>query len=426
MKKSRNYSKTLLFIAIISSVSEAKDFSGHIAASVGESDNAGKTSTDPISEKQESYEIGLSGDYDNTYLSASVDYTGTDNRFAEKSQRDQQYLEGKSMLQLGSLTDPVDVQFNHSRKTLLSSPDEINITNNQDEREMLSATPRIKKRISDADLLVGSVEVADINFIESDINDSERQTAILAWTRSSSKVSQFNVQLQRADVKFPNSEDANYTYTAAVATYTTELRKLQYTLALGYNRSERETQESFGKPTYALSITYNSGLNSLQLMGSQAITDSSYGGGNLPSVNQSPTSDGVFKVDQIQRRNAELTWTNKFLCNKCTMNVSIHHSNDDYVVLPDEIRQQGGRVDLTYDFSAQSSLSLGYGVSENKFIGSLAGEDYELDSASIQYRYFFNSGISFRLFAEEEKRESDGSVKVYDETFVGVSLGYYF
>ena len=426
MKKSRNFGKKLLLVAIFSSTAEAKNFGGHIFVSTGESDNAEKTIVDPVSERQDSYELGLSGEYDNSFLSTSIDYSGTDNRFAENSQRDQRYLEGESMLRLGSPTDPMDIEFNHSRKTLLSSPDEIDITNNQDEREILSATPRIKKHISDADLLVVSADFSDINFLESDINDSERQTAILAWNRSSSKISQFNVQLQHADVKFPSSENANYTYTAAVVTYAIELRKLEYTVAAGYNRSERETQGSFGKPTYTLSVGYNSGFNSFLLMGSQAITDSSYGGGNIRGVNQNPTSDGRFRVDQIQRRNAELSWTNKFLCIRCTMRMSLHQSNDDYVVLHDEIRQQGGRVDFPYNFCTQSSLTLGYGVSEHKFAGTLTGRDYQLDSASIQYRYLFNSGMSVRLFADKENRESDSGARTYDETFIGAALGYYF
>lgn len=427
MKKSRNCGNKLILIAIIiSSVSEAKNFGGHISAMVGESDNAGKSSIDPISEQQETYELGLSGDYDNTYLAASVDYTGTDNRFAKNSQQDQRYLEGESMLQLGGAADLADVQFKHSRKILLSSPDEINITNNQDEREIVSVKPSVKKRLSKTDLLVGSVEVSDINFLKSGFNDSERKTAILDWSRRSTKISRINVQIQRADVKFNNAEEANYTYTAAVASYTAELRKLGYTLALGYNRSEREAQESFDKPTYSLSVAYNTPLNVFRLIASQAITDSSYGNGNSQSVNQHPTNDGAFKPDQIQRRNTELSWTNTFLCSKCTMNISIHQNNDDYVVLPDEIREQGGRVDFMYDFSSRSSLSLGYGISDNKFKGTLIGQDYELDTASIQYRYFFNSGISARLFFEEEKRESDVTDKAYKEGFFGAALGYNF
>lgn len=418
-----SYSLLALFVA---ANVNAKKLGASVAVTSGESDNAKKVRTDPMSERQDTYSLGLVSEYENTFLTSDINYNLSDTRYVEESQPDRSYLEGAAELQLGKLTDPVDIQLKHSRKTLLTSPEQLALTSNQDEREIFSVIPRVKKRLSNADLLVVSADFTDTNFLESDTSDSERAISSATWIRSVSAVSKFNVTVQHADVTYKNYESADYTMASGTLSYTTELRKLAYTLAAGYSSSDRGELGEFSEPTYAASVAYNFGFNSFRLMASQAITDSSYGNGNILGVNPSPSNDSAFKVDQIKRQNIELSWASRMLCGRCEVNLSLHKSKDDFMVLPDELKQQGGNASINYIFSKNASVLFGYGVNDQSYIGELAGKNYQLNTVLVRYRYAFDNGIHIDVFGENEKRDADDELLSYKERFVGASLSYSF
>ena len=422
MNQFRYIARGMLLVFIASPLVQARDFSASVSVKSAESDNALKTTEDPIDERQDSYVLSLSGDYANDFLTTEVDYTGSDERFAEGSQEERSYLEGRSMLLLGALTDPVDIEFKHSRTTLLGTPDAIDISDNQDERETLSVIPRLKKRMSSSDLVIASVDYTQTHFLKNRLNDSERLSALLNWLHQSSEVNQLNLQVQRTDISFDQFPSADYIYSSAVATYSTQLRKLAYTLAAGYNRSERSDDETYSSPTYAFSITYNDPLNSLQLMVAQAITDSSMGSGNLSFIDPTIDGESTYKVDQIKRRNASLTWVGNFICDRCSLTASAHSGVDDYVVLPDEIKIQGALLGFSYNLSKRSSFVFNASRTEQKFIGDLLGKDYLLEASTAYYRYEFDAGVSLRFFVEQEERDSDDKMAVYKEKLVGGEL----
>ena len=141
------------------------------------------------------------------------------------------------------------LEFKHARSKLLSTPDAIDISDNQDGRETLSVIPRLKKRMSSSDLVIASVDYTQTHFLKNRLNDSERLSALLNWLHQSSEVNQLNLQVQRTDISFDQFPSADYIYSSAVATYSTQLRKLAYTLAAGYNRSERSDDETYSSPT---------------------------------------------------------------------------------------------------------------------------------------------------------------------------------
>jgi hypothetical protein len=405
---------------------DAKKLGASVSVTSGESDNARKTREQPISERQDTYSLGLVSEYENAYLSSDINYNASETRYAEKSQTDRSYLEGAAEVQLGKLTDPIDVQLKHSRRTLLKSPEQLDLTNNQDQREILSVTPRVKKRLTDADLLVVSAEYTDTDFLRSNTSDSERVVSSVGWIRSVSSVSKINFMLQHADVTYQNYEGADYKMANGMLVYTTELRKLTYSLAMGYSRSDRGQQGEFSEPTYAASAAYNFGFNSFRLMASQAITDSSYGNGNIIGANPNPSNDASFKVDQIKRQNAEFTWASQIINERCEFTLTLHKGVDDYLVLPDELEQEGGNIGLRYLFSKQASLLFNYGTNQQRYVGELAGKNYQQDVAVISYQYNFNSGINTRIFVENEKREADDDLLNYEERMVGASLSYSF
>ena len=146
------------------------------------------------------------------------------------------------------------------------------------------------------------------------------------------------------------------------------------------------------------------------------------GSGNLSFIDPTIDGESTYKVDQIKRRNASLTWVGNFICDRCSLTASAHSGVDDYVVLPDEIKIQGALLGFSYNLSKRSSFVFNASRTEQKFIGDLLGKDYLLEASTAYYRYEFDAGVSLRFFVEQEERDSDDKMAVYKEKLVGGEL----
>lgn len=426
MKHFLRTSPTGILLGIISSGVAAQELGGHISISSGESDNAFKSSTNFLSERQDTYEAGLAGAYDNQYLSATAEYTGQDKRFAKGSQEDRRFLDGSSSLLLGSLSSPVDLQVKHSQRTLLSAPDDLNVTTNQDEREIINVIPRIRKRITDADLLSLSADYSQIEYAKNVLNNSTRTQGELSWLRAISKVNDIRFLVQISDISFDNFKFADYRYTNSAVVYSTSLRKLSYSVMVGYNKSEREIGGEYSGSTYSFNASYNAPLHTFKLISGRSITDSSMGGGNAQTVNQNPNNDGAYRVDQIERTNTELSWSTQFICSKCNASISLHQNADDYLILGDEGRQQGGAFTFSYAFTKKSRLSYRINDMKQEFSGSLGGRDYTYQTQVVKYEFKFTESLGFNAFYESEDRDSENNQRTYIEKFIGAAVTYSF
>ena len=60
------------------------DFAADVGVSTQISDNARKSSSNKISERQDEYSIGVSGEYENRLIDLEADYTASEHRFEKK------------------------------------------------------------------------------------------------------------------------------------------------------------------------------------------------------------------------------------------------------------------------------------------------------------------------------------------------------
>lgn len=415
-----------LILAILSSSAFSQNLSGQISASTGISDNAFKSEDGALEERQDTYAASLSGKYNNRLVNANAEYVAQSQQYSEGSQEDRGFLDGRSSAMLGGASDPVDLELRHSIRTLLTSPDALNTSTNQDDREIISATPRLKQRFSNVDLLILSADLTHIGFDKNKLNNSERITAAANWVRDFSRVSNINLNIEQTDVAFENAQDADYQYTNSSIIYSAQLRKLAYSLAVGYNKSKRDIGDSYGSPTYTFSAHYETAYHDFHFASSKIITDSSLGDGNLLSVNLDPTSDGAYNVDQIERENTEISWTSQLLCSRCTTSISLHMSNDDYLVLGDTREGRGGAVDITYAFSKWSRVSYRLSTTEHKFAGSFEGRDYRYKRQLLDLSFDVSKSMAVTVFYENESRDSEFDYQIYDENVFGGSVNFSF
>lgn len=416
----------ILSLMLMAMPALAGPVTGYLSAISGESDNAAKTSQQPLRERQDEYQLSIGVDYENSLFAAGADYLASERHFAEESQEEDSYVEGKSSLYFGNEKTPADLLIKHSRRILLQEPEQLQITDNLDERDILSVMPTLRTEIGEVDTLALTGDYTQVRYMENDLRDSSRMGGQLQWMHELSPVDVVQVAAQQMQIEFDAQPDADYKYQNAFVAYSAKLRALAYSLQAGYNQSENDVQGEFDAPSYALAINYEQGAHEISVRVNQQITDSSLGDGNTNSVGSIPGSDGLAEIHQLERLQLESRWTTSWLCVRCSAYLMYRSMDDDYITIDEAATQTTAGIGFSYQFSKAAQLSLGSENSRRKFDRNIASNSYELSRIRISFNYDFSHHLRARLIAWREDREKDENLNGYTENYAGLGLSYHF
>jgi hypothetical protein len=405
----------------------ADGYFGSISASAFHSDNGNKSADNKISEVQQQYDLTLGANYENNFGKFEADYSASHRRFSEETQPNKSTLEGHSALQLGHPTDLAELLIEHSRQTLLNKPNSLDLTSNQEEREVLAATPKLNWHFTPADTLFLQGNFSDIRYLENELNNSTRSSGTLGMLRNITEVDSLGLNVSSTKVDFEFFPEANYTLRSAFLTYAVQLRQLSYSFKAGVSESETEMGEKIKDPTYLASLTYKTGANTFELNVAQELTDTSFGGGNKNPMMGNHTSDGGIDLSsQINRKRIDARWSTTALCKRCTLTTSVFKTRDEYLSINRDASETGVNIVADYIVSTASNISLSFTQSDHTLPGELLGENYKRTISAIAYTYRIGKSFSVRASYSDEKRTDDNSLFDYRERLTGIYLGYSF
>lgn len=418
----------LAIAMLMSHQTQAADiFGGAISGNSLISDNSTKTAQEPIEERQDVYQLNLTTNYDNWLIDLDADYQLYAQKFAKKTQSDDEYVDGSTALIFGKERDPFGLELHHSSRMLLQTPDAIDLLENMDEREIISAAPIARLRLFDADTLFVRGDFSQVSFKENDSQDSKRNGASLGWIHPLSVTDVVQLTAQKSEIKFDQQPESDYTLTNAMLSYAVQLRKLNYRIEVGYNETSPEVGEEQGEPAYRAELGYISGYNSFSLSFSQQITDTSFGDGNTYDPSEIPAGDGLSQeLDLLDRQKADVNWTTSAICERCSFSIGGGLEDDDYLMSDEASRNVYARSAFIYSLSKSARVEFSANRSKYDFEGTGVMADYVVNYFSLKYSYRFVNGIDIDVFARREDRDSDTENSSYDENIYGAGLGYFF
>lgn len=419
---------TLTPLAILlSPLVAAKNFSVDLYAAMGESDNALKTPEDELSETQNRYSASIQGDWDKQWFDANVQYTAYRETFADDSQEGESYLQGDSALKFGNANNLFNLDFRHSRRTLLKETADTPLTTNQEEREIFSIMPSARFDITGSDELVAYADLSSTRYLESELRDSDRNTYGIDHQHDFSTADKINLGLKKVNSEFIYFPEADYELNSAVMVYSVSLRKLSYSLGAGRDQTKPEVGDEHSSPHYEASLNYKTGANQIRLYVDQSITDSSFGQGMELAI---PDVFGVDaatnQISMIERRASGVNFSTTALCARCDLALGLTQFQDEYVESESESTQRGASLTFRYNFSPRALLLLSHSISDQEPLVGQVTDEYRQVYSRISFRYQFLKSFSLDLFHENEKRSSDTLSRDYQENFTGLALGYHF
>lgn len=423
------YFVSMVMICISSQVF-ANPFYGSVSAISGVSDNAFKSQSDDdaINERQDQYALNVGADWANSLLAFNMGYDATKQTFAEDSQEGKNYLNGNSSLLIGKSTHPATLFLEHSRTTLLNSPDSVNLTQNLDEKDVFSAKPTLRQRLTPVDNVLLNGEYTRINYLENEFKNSRREGGSLVLDHKFSALDNVQLSIQQTSIDFEYSPAANYTYRSAALSYNVKLRKLSYSLKAGTNKTSPDFGKEYSSPSYGVDVKFDSGGQILSLNANRELTDTSSGGGNVLPKTELPTSDGASgnNLDQLDRTAYGISWSTSAVCQNCSFEVGATQRNDDYININQSAKERSWNAGISYALSRAAKISLHVVGGDYAYSQTAIGNDYKLQSTRIEYAYNINKDFDFNLLLRKEKRYGDTATQLYTESYAGAGLSYKF
>lgn len=396
-------------------------------------DNTKKTSNElaKIEEVQSIYSFDMAGYYHNDWLELDSRYDTSKSIYDKKSQIDKHLVEGTSQLLIGNESFPLDLRLAHSKMTLLNSPDAVDISDNLDSREILSVMPSVKTHLSSADLIVFTGNYDETSYKDNLKLNSDRKGFTASWLRGISKVENLQVSVQKLDSSFDYFPSADYQLVRASAQFDVKLRNLSYMIQAGYNKATRDIEDnSFSNPEYKFLSTYIMGSNEFGLSISQAITDSSYGNGNVAGLVSGEGLGGrdssAVVLDLINEQRVDLSWRTTAFCEHCYFGLNLIDARRDYQKTSQDRKEKMGSVDFRYKFSQKISYYVHVRYSEMKFDSNVQFSNYKHNNASTGFDYSLTKDFKIKMYAEKNKRTSTSLEQSYTENILGLNLSYNF
>jgi hypothetical protein len=314
---------------------------------------------------------------------------------------------------------------------MLNSPEALDLARNRDTQEIITIAPAVKTHFSAADSFMVMGSYTDVSYKKEQQKKSEQQGLQMTWVHGVSKTDSIQLSAQHTETSFEFVPQADYQLQNLSAQYSVTLKRFNYSIQAGYNRSESKiSTEDFASPSYNIQASYISGTHTFALSLAESITDSSMGGGGNSSIGAVGSNSGApakgVGIDLINVRKANASWRTSALCERCDFGINISQSTQDYKELSEDGDEYGAGANFKYSLTRAASIDVSYTHRERKFSAEVARAGFESDSAKVGLNYTITRGLQLELYANQEKRTSVIDVQRYQENIVGLNLSYHF
>lgn len=422
VSRRRNAVSAVLLVApLIAPLAVADgDWGGSVGLAVSQDDNARKSDTNLIDERQDEATARLFADYTGSWYQFDADYTARYLNYSEDSQDNRNQLDGRAGVFLGKPRGWASLAFGNERRSVYNAPEDTPISENLDDRSVWYLEPSLIARFGSVNSMTLSGRAEQVSYRYNSVRDSEPSSATLTYQRDVSGVSYIQAYGGLRSVEYPNGTLDDYENQFAGIAWASQLRLLQYELKLGYNKATFDDDDAdYEAPSFHITLNYDSAINRLLLELSQDITDTSSGSALQDDVPDNPQADGV-GVDQIERQRARAEWASQALCSRCETTLGFRYQYDDYRRDIRDGATEAFNVGLRYRFSESLRGFIQYERSELDYDdASLFG--YEADRIDLRLEKMLGAQLSTRIFYSFEQRETNID---YEQNIFGIGLTY--
>jgi hypothetical protein len=253
-------------------------------------------------------------------------------------------------------------------------------------------------------------------------------TLQLSWLHELSKIENLSLTASSSDIAFAESPTQDYTVEIASAGYSVNLNRLSYGAYVGTNHvTPEEGALKFSRPYFNVAIEYSDALNKLGVTIDRRISNSSMGTASGSFLSGIAMDTSGLGLDLIDLSKAQVSWSTRALCDKCTLNFSAERINQDYQVLAEDSTSRSYSAKFTYALGRHGLLSLSGVTTNGEFARSSTTErDHNERTYNANYGYVFANKVALNVFMNRFNRNSLDRFNSFKETVTGIKLSASF
>lgn len=319
-----------------------------------------------------------------------------------------------------------DFLASHTRENILSSPSDLSLQNNILARDTVVVQPTFNFYKTNADTLsVGAffhqVEFDDDVTQRSSI-DSKTEGARFSWSRKLSNISTFSLVAETSETQYKEDNIDDLSYENYQLGYAVELRRLNYRLLVGFNKSSSSTTEELESPSALAQITYNTGATVIDLFANFFITDSSRGnqngitGNNVGETSSEQIGNGDTSIaDSYELLTSQLSIT-KSVCPRCVTDIRFRFAEEDYSVNEEESQE---RIDVIWGLTYRVTPTISSRF-ETRFVNQSFDipdpiQEFDQIGYSLSVEYQLSEKLRMEFEVGYEERDAENDLRSYEE-----------
>lgn len=402
----------------------ALDASFGVGAEVNHTNNSLKTHTNESSELEQILRADVAATHKGSKVTADMNYAASRTRYDKNTQDDETEVTGNALISYEQIAQTLIWTLSNTRSSLVRDRSLANTQTNRDERSITRGEGAYVLRPTKADSVTITAFYTDARYDDAGSQDSERAGASVVWSHQISKVDSLSLSVDYTDVSF-DTRNNDYEYYAASVGYNVDLSRLSYQILLGYNEQQTSGRTVEGG-LLDVNASYNTASSTWALRLLNQLTDTSIGDNNSNVSGLSIFTNTNNNGGVLERRSADLSYSNRGLCQACTVKIAFLYQEEDYEVLLDDSEEGAVHASFGYQFNTLTTISAHLGYRDFKFTGGNSRSDYDEVTYGASLSRTLSKSLVLSLFLGYEERESDSTTEEFDELRGGASLSYRF
>lgn len=374
-----------------------------------------------IGERQDRVRADFGAYYTGASVSFDSSYSVFEERFDKNSQELNQRFTGLTNLDVFSSDSRFRIDIDHERATLFSSPNDVGIAENTEERDTLSIAPSVRGKPTAPIVPVLTAYYSETRYLESDSNNFALGGLQLELNRSLNSYRSLGFRAFATKTEFDVASEFDYEYYSLSLVFQSELRALSYLLELGTDFQEAADGAQEQSEFYNLEISYALSNSNIEFSSSRSLSDSSSANSSIGEFDNTGVGSNLDQLDLVSLTFHRLAWTAQ-PCRLCQFSLEASSNIIDYRNLTIN-NLETNIVSATFEYRLNNDYDLSLRLAD-RYVDNENQPEANLHSNIVSagvtktFNEFFTAGFEYRWQNEDrDGLDSDNNIYTLSATW---------
>lgn len=389
-------------------------------------DNAALRSTDEKSDVERVVSADISYKRPDGPVQINLDYKAEYRDYLHGEQGDGKVIDGTSSLLWQIQPRLLDLVLNHQISQQLTDARTADVSDNREERSVITAGLNGYLHLSGVDSLMLSPRFTDVRYEDTSGSNSQRSSMAAMWQRRLSPVSRLELTGAYDHATFDQSAN-DYDSPSLTLAYFATLSRLSYQLQAGYRKLDRDQGNNFNGTTARVAFDYRGDGYDWGGTYVRELTDTSIGlaSAQLDLTNFTSRDSNFTQFDVVERDQIDGFFQWDF-GTSTRLRFGAGGWREDYKDTLQDEKGFYGQVSLNYTINSYWSTGIQTSYRRTEFLDDINDLHYNDKEVRLTASYRPLRPLEIQFSLAQEKRDANVSTSSYTDNIALVGVNYRF